>query len=530
MLDLSRIRESVQYEGGVSRRLFLAYGAALAATPLLGAQASGRTLKRAAFDADPFTLGVASGDPAHDGFVIWTRLAPRPTEGGGMPRETVEVRWELAEDDAMKRVVQSGTAVATPQLAHSVHVELAGLKPDRWYWYRFRAGDAESPVGRARTTPEPAVLPERFRFAFASCQHYEQGLFTAYEPMAAEDLDLVVHLGDYIYEGPAQEKRVRKHVGGKLTTLEDYRNRHAQYRSDPLLSGMHARCPWVVTWDDHDFENNYASGISERQGVDPAEFLEQRANAYQAYYEMMPLRPRSLPRGPDMKLYRTVSFGRLATFQVLDTRQYRTDQPNGDNSSDLNYHAMNPQHSLLGAKQASWLKRALLRSTAEWNVLAQQVMMGMADVDTGDAKRYSMDQWCSAAYERMKLVEFMEERKIPNPVVLTGDIHSNWVNELRVDDRRAELPVVATEFVGTSLSSSGNGSKVYKGLDQLLAQNPCVKFHNRQRGYVSCTVTPQDWRSDYRVVEEVTKPGGKTSTLASFVVESGRPSVVRAES
>jgi alkaline phosphatase D len=339
-----------------------------------------------------------------------------------------------------------------------------------------------------------------------------------------------VHLGDYIYEGPAQEKRVRKHVGGKLTTLEDYRNRHAQYRSDPLLSGMHARCPWVVTWDDHDFENNYASGISERQGVDPAEFLEQRANAYQAYYEMMPLRPRSLPRGPDMKLYRTVSFGRLATFQVLDTRQYRTDQPNGDNSSDLNDHAMNPQHSLLGAKQASWLKRALLRSTAEWNVLAQQVMMGMADVDTGDAKRYSMDQWCSAAYERMKLVEFMEERKIPNPVVLTGDIHSNWVNELRVDDRRAELPVVATEFVGTSLSSSGNGSKVYKGLDQLLAQNPCVKFHNRQRGYVSCTVTPQDWRSDYRVVEEVTKPGGKTSTLASFVVESGRPSVVRAES
>ena len=444
-----------------------------------------------------------------------------------MPRENLEVRWEVAEDDGMKRIVRSGTSLATPQLAHSIHVEVEGLKPDRWYWYRFQADDAVSPVGRARTTPEANQLPEQLRFAFASCQHYEQGLFTAYDHMANEDLDLVVHLGDYIYEGPGEEKRVRKHVGGKLTTLEDFRNRHAQYCSDPLLQAMHARCPWIVTWDDHEFENNYASEISERQGVEPGEFLEQRANAYQAFYEMLPLRARSIPRGPDMKLYRTISYGRLATFQVLDTRQYRSDQPNGDKASDINDDALNPKNSLLGHKQAGWLKRALVRSTATWNVLAQQVMMGMADVDTGDLKRYSMDQWCSAAYERMKLVQFLEERKISNPIVLTGDIHSNWVNELRVDDRRTELPVVATEFVGTSLSSGGNGSKDYKQLDQLLAQNPCVKFHNRQRGYVSCTITPKSWRSDYRVVAEVIKPGGEVATLASFVVETGRPSVLR---
>jgi alkaline phosphatase D len=529
MLDLSRIREAVQYEGGVSRRLFLAYGAALCAIPVLGSRATGRTLRRMRFESDPFTLGVASGDPARDGFVLWTRLAPKPLEGGGMPRENVEVRWEVAEDEAMKRVVCSGTSLATPQLAHSIHIEVEGLKPDRWYWYRFQTGDAESAIGSARTMPESALLPDRLRFAFVSCQHYEQGLFTGYKHMAQENLDLVVHLGDYIYEGPGQDARVRKHVGGKLTTLEDYRNRHAQYRSDPLLHGMHARCPWVVTWDDHEFENNYAAGISERQGVEPAEFLEQRANAYQAFYEMLPLRARSIPRGPDMKLYRTISFGRLATFQVLDTRQYRSDQPNGDKVSDLNDEALNPKNSLLGAKQAGWLKRALIRSTAEWNVLAQQVMMGMVDVDTTDRKRYSMDQWCSAAYERMKLVEFMAERAISNPVVLTGDIHSNWVNELRVDDRRTETPVVATEFVGTSISSGGNGSKEYKQLNQLLAQNPCVKFHNRQRGYVSCTVTPQSWRSDYRIVEEVTSPGGGIATLASFVIESGRPSVVQAD-
>jgi alkaline phosphatase D len=440
-----------------------------------------------------------------------------------MPSENVEVRFDVAEDDAMKRIVRSGTAVATPQLAHSLHVEIHGLKPDRWYWYRFQTGDAASPVGRARTMPAPDVLPEKLRFAFASCQHFEQGLFSAYEHMAGEDLDLMVHLGDYIYEGAAANDRVRKHIGGKLNTLEDYRNRHAQYRRDPLLQAMHARCPWIVTWDDHEFENNYAAGISERPGVDPAEFLEQRANAYQAYYEALPLRPSLVPQGPDVKLYRTISFGRLATFQVLDTRQYRTDQPNGDRSSDLNDAALNPKNSLLGAKQAGWLKSALLRSTATWNVLAQQVMMGMVDIDTGDEQRYSMDQWCSAAYERIRLMKFIAERKIPNPVVLTGDIHSNWANELRVDDRRPGTPVVASEFVGTSLSSGGNGAKEFSGLDKLLAQNQCVRFHNRQRGYVSCTVTPQDWRSDYRVMDQVVKPGGEIATRVSFVVEAGQP-------
>jgi alkaline phosphatase D len=289
------------------------------------------------------------------------------------------------------------------------------------------------------------------------------------------------------------------------------------------MQAMHARCPWVVTWDDHEFENNYAAGISERADVTPEQFLEQRANAYQAFYEMLPLRARSIPRGPDMKLYRTVSFGRLATFQVLDTRQYRTDQPNADKSSDFNGDALNPKNSLLGPRQARWLKSALVRSTAAWNVLAQQVMMGMVDINTGEEKRYSMDQWPGAAHERMRLVQFMAERGIPNPVVLTGDIHSNWANELRIDDRRPETAVVASEFVGTSISSSGNGSKNFSGLDKLLAQNPCVRFHNRERGYVTCTVTPETWRSDYRVIDEVLKPGGKIETRASFVVESGKP-------
>ena len=229
-----------------------------------------------------------------------------------------------------------------------------------------------------------------------------------------------------------------------------------------------------------------------------------------------------------MKIYRTISFGRLATFQVLDTRQYRTKQPNEAKHSDLNDDALNPNNTLLGRRQAGWLKSKLLQSTATWNVLAQQVMMGMVDITAGADKRYSMDQWCSAAYERMKLVEFMADRKIPNPVVLTGDIHSSWANELRVDDRQADTPIVATEFVGSSISSSGNGPKEVNGLDALLAENPCVKFHDRERAYVTCTVTPKTWQSDFRVIDEVLKPGGTVSTKASFVVEAGNAAIKKA--
>lgn len=524
MMDPSAIREAARREGGLSRRSFLAHSAALAAIPWVGARAEGRTLRRFGFSADPFSVGVASGDPTDAGVVLWTRLAPAPLEpGGGMPRENVEVRWEVAKDEGMKEVLQSGTSIATPQLGHSVHVEVDGLEPDRWYWYRFRSGDAESRVGRARTMPAASAIPEKLKFAFASCQHFESGLYTAYQHMAKDELDLVIHLGDYIYEGAGQDNRIRKHVGKEINSLEDYRIRHAQYKTDPLLQAMHALCPWLVTWDDHEFDNNCAGDISEEKGVDPLDFLARRANAYQAYYEMMPLRRRSLPRGPHMDLYRTIKFGRLAEFQVLDTRQYRTDQPNNDRASALNEAALDRKNSLLGPDQANWLKASLLQSTATWNVLAQQVMMGMVGYPAGDEHRYSMDQWPGYTHERRELVAFLEERKVPNPVVLTGDIHWNWVNDLRVDDREHDRPVVATEFVGTSISSGGNGVAERKNIDKVKADNPCVRFSNGQRGYVRCTVTPTSWRSDYQIVETVTEPGAPAITKGSFVVEAGQP-------
>lgn len=526
MLDPTELRKAVRYEGGVSRRLFLAYAAALSSLPLQSR--GGWADSSPSFSDDPFSLGVASGDPDANGFVLWTRLAPKPLEpGGGMPSTPVKVIWEVADDEDMTSVVESGEATATPQLGHTVHVEVTGLRSDRWYWYRFRSGDAESPVGRTRTLPGRDAMPNQLRFAFASCQNYEQGLFTAYRQMADDDLDLVFHLGDYIYEYEAgRNGKVRTHLGSEIESLEDYRIRHSQYRSDSLLHTMHARCPWFVTWDDHEFDNNCADDISEEAGIDPVEYLIRRANAYQAYYEMMPLRSRCLPRGCDMQLYRKASFGRLAELLVLDTRQYRTDQPNNDKHSPLNDAALATCNSMLGRNQRNWLYQSLITSPATWNVLAQQVMMAMVERSQGeDVPRYSMDQWPGYAAERMQLMRFMAERSVANPVVLTGDIHSNWVNELRVDDREGDKAAVATEFVTTSISSGGNGVDQPDGVQDLMAANPCVKFHNRQRGYVRCTLTPGTWQSDYMVVDDVLRPGGNVTRRAAFLVEAGDPTV-----
>ena len=477
------------------------------------------------FADDPFTLGVASGDPSPDGFVLWTRLAPDPLNGGGIA-DDVGVRWEIASDDAFRQVVGSGTATASSELAHSVHVEVSGLEPDRWYWYRFFAGDAASPVGRARTVPTPESMPERLSLAFASCQHYETGFYTAYEHMAAEHPDLVFHLGDYIYEGPAQP-RVRAHRGEELASLEDYRNRYALYRTDPDLQLAHAACPWVVTWDDHEVDNNYAADVSEQPDVRREAFLERRAAAYQAYYEHMPLRASQIPSGPSMRLYRKLSYGRLAQFTVLDTRQYRTDQPCGDRTQPPCEGASDPTATLLGDSQRNWLFDALRESPAEWNVMPQQVMMAQVDRMPGAEVRYSMDQWPGYAASRDRLLSFLAESRVRNPVVLTGDIHTNWVNDLLLDFDNPASPVVATEFVGTSISSSGDGGPNTDYAEGVMRDNPFVKLQNAQRGYVICDVSPDRWTARYRVLDRVSVRGAPRKTLAEFAVVSGRPGAQR---
>ena len=509
----------------ISRRSFVTTTASFAAAALLSSCRNwGPVAANPRLPGYPFTLGVASGDPASDSVVLWTRLAPRPLEpGGGMPPMPVEVSWQIAEDEAMSRVVRSGTAVANPEWGHSVHVEADGLKPQRWYWYQFKAAGEISAKGRTRTLPPANSLPDRLRFAFASCQHYETGLFTAYEHLAREDIDLLVHLGDYIYEGAALPDRVRRHNSGEIMTLDEYRARYSLYRLDPLLQAVHAAVPWIVTWDDHEVANNYVSDIPARPAPRD-EFLRRRAAAYQAYYEMMPLRRAQLPKGPDMLLYRRLAFGRLATFNVLDTRQYRTDQPLGDGSKAPSDVLMDPKGTALGAAQRDWLFSGLERSAATWNVLAQQVMMARVDKQPGPEIIYSMDQWPGYEFERRRVLQQIHARKIRNPVVLTGDIHTNWANELIADFDQLDSQSVGVEFVGTSISSGGDGG----GGARNMAENPFVKFFNNERGYVRCDVTPQRWQTDYKTVQYVSRPGAPLNTRASFVVESGRSKLQQA--
>jgi len=507
----------------LKRRSFL-QTSSLAAAAVWSGRALGVAREAVKLPGYPFQLGVASGDPTPDGMVLWTRLAPSPLEvGGGMPQEPIKVSWMVAADEAMGKVVASGVANAVPDWAHSVHVEVAGLQPDRWYWYQFKVGGEVSAKGRTRTMPAAGTMPERLKFAFASCQHYETGLFTAYEHMAKEDLDLVFHLGDYIYEYAGIDKRVRKHVGPEITVIDDYRTRHAQYKSDPALQAMHAAAPWMVTWDDHEFDNNCAGDISEEDGVATADFLLRRAAAYKAYYEHMPLRRSALPKGPDMLIYRGLAFGQLAQFFVLDTRQYRTDQPCGDHNKPPCGEEMNPEATIMGLEQREWLFRGLSESKAKWNGLAQQVMVARVDRLAGEAVGYSMDQWPGYEMERRALLRYLHDQKIANPVAFAGDIHSNWANELIADFDDLDSKSVATEFVGTSISSGGDGAEQPKGYAELLSENPFVKFHNAERGYVSCEVTPKTWRTDFKTVEYVSRPGAPLNVRASFVVEDGRP-------
>jgi alkaline phosphatase D len=509
------------WRGQTDRRAFLIGGLAI-----VGAGALARVQGRPRWDASPFTLGVASGDPSENGVVLWTRLAPDPLTGGGMPPAPVAVRWEVAEDEAMRRIVKQGQATAVAEWAHTVHVEVTGLAAAREYWYRFHAGDATSRIGRTRTLPRANDGVDRLRFAFASCQHYEAGFFTAYKHMVAQDLDLVFHLGDYIYEGPARDGQPRRHRGLELTTLEDYRNRYAQYRLDPDLQSAHAAFPWIVTPDDHEVANNYAGAIS--QNNDRREtFLKRRAGAYQAYYEHMPLRRRSIPTGPNIQLYRQFSYGKLASFFVLDTRQYRTDQPCGDGTKAPCPGMADPRATLLGPAQERWLMDGLARSTGRWNVLPQQVMMAKVDQMPGPEERYSMDQWSGYDAPRTRLLAFMGSRRPANPVVLTGDIHSNWVNDLKADFLDAHAPTVATEFVGTSITSGGDGVDQTPRMKDVLGENPFVKFQNSQRGYVSCSVTPDAWHADYQVLEFVSRMDAPQKTRASFKVTAGRPGAER---
>ncbi len=508
-----------------ARRRFLQ---ALASAGVLAAlPARAQLNSRPRFAGSPFSLGVASGYPQPQRLVLWTRLAPVPlAPGGGMDPEVVPVRWEIARDAALKNVVASGTAYAAPEWAHSVHVEVSGLQPGREYWYRFAAGDVVSPPGRTHTAPALAARPGVLRFALASCQQYEQGYFGAYRHIVADDPDLVVHVGDYIYEATWGHDLVRSHGDGEAVTLDDYRRRYALYKTDPDLQAAHAACPWLFTWDDHEVENDYANDRS--QNLDePAWFLARRAAAYKAWYEHQPV-PRSMaPFGPSARIYTRNAFGTLAEFFVLDDRQYRSHEacprPGRGGSTSVDAAACtelaDPARTILGPTQEQWLTAGLASSHARWTLVAQQTRMAQWDEHPGPGRSAWTDAWDGYPAARRRLLEALSGK--PNPVVIGGDIHAFNVNALKLDFDDPAAPAVASEFVGTSITSQGWPQK---RMDALRADNPHVLLaDSRYRGYVRLELTPGVLKADLRAMESVQTVDAACKTLASFVVEDGRP-------
>lgn len=499
-----------------------------------------------------FSLGIASGDPLPDSVVLWTRLAPQPFEpDGGMGSAPVEVQWELASDESMSTIVQRGVATAEADWAHSVHVEVNGLQPATWYWYRFRVGDVESPVGRTRTAPAAGSTVDQFRFAFASCQRWDVGLYTAYRDMAQQDVDLVVHLGDYIYESGHSGTNLLRDgdfpVSAMLEVrrLEEYRARYALYKLDPHLQEAHRVAPWIVTWDDHEVNNN-VFGILNRDEPAAQSLLERRAAAYQAYYEHQPLRSSSRPTGPDLQLYRRLSFGDLVEFSVLDTRQYRFPQGLAcDDETRLAHDgycpdSLDPERSMLGPEQKQWLLDGVEQASTRWHVLAQQVPFARVDNDPlPDVASYGgkeMDKWDGYAAERDEVAAVLAAASAErgfNPIVITGDVHANYVWDLKTDwDDLSDASTFGAEFVGTSISSNGDEPLEEDGGFTTRCGNhngnPHNHLYDNHRGYVLCTLTPDTWQADYRVMPTVTDASATASLLASFVVEDGRPGVQQA--
>ncbi|GGM17394.1 alkaline phosphatase [Streptomyces fumigatiscleroticus] len=519
----------------IGRRRFLTVTGAAAALafavnlPAAGA-ASAAELDAAKITDDPFTLGVASGDPLPDSVLLWTRLAPAPYQAdSGLPAQRITVTWELALDERFRRVVRRGTATAHPEFHHTVHVEVDHLSPAHVYYYRFRVGRWISPAGRTRTAPAERARVSELTFGLVSCQRYDQGYYTAYRHLAEDDVEVVFHLGDYLYEyAVSAVGGSRAYPAGTLpdlfdhetVTLEDYRLRYALYKSDADLRAAHAAHPFVVTWDDHETENNYAGDVSEDE-IPAEEFLLRRASAYRAYWENMPLRRPQLPDGPDVKLYRRLHWGRLAQFDVLDTRQYRSDQAYGDGWQYSGPESEDPARTLTGDAQERWLINGWHRSDALWNVVPQQVTFSRRFNSTTLPSKVSMDSWDGYPASRERILAGAQAAGIENLMVLTGDVHVHYGFDIKRDFGDPDSRTVGTEIVTTSVTSGGNGSEKPSNWATYMAANPHLKFYNGLRGYATVALGRESARADFKTVSQVTTEGAPLTTAASFVTEVG---------
>ncbi|GAB2562344.1 alkaline phosphatase D family protein [Kribbella endophytica] len=503
---------------GLRRRSFLQLSGLSAAAVALGvaAPASADTTPRRAVPSGAFALGVASGDPTAEGFVLWTKLAPEPlaVDGhGGMPPDDVPVQYEVAEDRQFTKVVRTGTAIASAALAHAVHPEVRGLQPGREYFYRFRAGQEISPVGRSKTLPVGAAA--QFSFALASCQAWYHGYFSAYKDLARREVDAVFFLGDYIYEygivagGNLWRKNVTvapEHTV-EIETLEQYRLRYALFKTDPDLQAAHASAPWLHTWDDHEVQNNYGADTS-YYGIPPELFVYRRAVAYRAFYENLPLSLGSLPQGPDSQVYRRFDVGTLARLNLLDTRQYRDPIPVSEADR------LSEARTIMGPAQEQWLYDGLTNSRATWNLVANGVVVTAVTNDR-------VEQWDGYPANRRRLISAFGQTS--NPVVLTGDIHRAVASELKADFANPSSRTVGVELVCSSIGSDGDGAETDDYAQDWLG-HPYVKLYNARRGYVHATLTPTEMTSEFVSVPYVEADANATArTVARFRTPAGSP-------
>ncbi|MGW7070111.1 alkaline phosphatase D family protein [Streptomyces sp. NPDC054855] len=521
----------------LGRRRFLTVTGAAAALafatnlPTAGAAGAAEMDARKIAD-DPFTLGVASGDPQPDSVLLWTRLAPAPYEpGNGLPNQRVVVEWELAHDAGFQRVARRGFEITHPEYNHTLHVEVGFLDAGRTYYFRFKTGKWISETGRTRTAPAAGTKVSSLKFAAVSCQAYHDGYFTAHKHLAKDDVDVVFHLGDYLYEYAVNSAgghrnytdRVLPDVFNRETkTLEDYRLRYALYKSDPDLRASHAAHPFVVTWDDHETENNYADDLDEN-GSPPAEFLVRRAAAYRAYWENLPLRSPQQPVGPDLQLYRRLQWGLLAQFDILDTRQYRSDQAYGDGADIPGPESTDPKRSITGATQERWLIDGWRSSKAVWNVMPQQVNFSQRKLDLNAAAKLSMDAWDGYPASRDRVLAGAASAGIKNLMVLTGDVHVGYAYDIKADFDDPASKTVGTEIVATSVASGRDGAEKPATWETYTKANPHMKFYNGRRGYVTVDLGQESARADFKTVSAVTTPGAPITTAASFVTEAGNP-------
>ncbi|MEV4073773.1 alkaline phosphatase D family protein [Nonomuraea fuscirosea] len=503
----------------LTRRALLAGGASLAVAGVTAPRAVRAAARRAPL-RDPFRLGVASGEPAPDGMVLWTRLATDPLapDGlGGMPRRPVPVEWQLAEDENFRRVVRHGTETARPEAAHSVHVELEGLEPGAEYFYRFRAAGELSETGRTLTAPAPGSRSRALNLSFTSCADYQSGYFTAYRRMAEDHPDLIAFLGDYIYEYGDYEHPVRDQAGGECLDLAGYRLRHAQHKTDPDLRAAHAIAPWAVVWDDHDVRNAWAGDVPRKR----------RAAAFRAYYENMPLRRAQRPVGAALRLYRGIRWGAVANLHLLDTRQYRDPYACAGRGGTVGpdcAERLAPARTILGQEQQTWLDAQLRESRATWDLLGQQVFMMEMDWVRGPAQGWSNEGWDGYVASRDHVAATVGAHR-RNAVVLTGDVHSHWAGQISRDHRDPGSKPVAVELVTTSVTSAGDGLDEYPDTPDLLAENPHVRFFNGRRGYVRTRISRREMKVDFRSLAYVTRPDAPARTSGSFVIEPGDPAL-----